>query len=139
MQQQAEAEVVRLRAIEEERLQDEAVKLALEAQLAEERAKLEEQARREAEAAARAIPDPAEGLPPPTTTIPVDPTADPAADLAGDAAGDVPADGSGDGVEDIAATEAPRGHDTTDHSTADQRRCVGWHQWWAHRHRRQRE
>ncbi|MGZ0190959.1 MAG: hypothetical protein ACKVG5_01260, partial [Acidimicrobiales bacterium] len=58
LQSQAEDEVVRLRKIEEGRLDDEAVQRALASQLAEERADLEEQARREAEAAARAIPDP---------------------------------------------------------------------------------
>ena len=69
LQGQAENEVVRLRKIEEERLESEAVQRALAAQVAEERANLEEQARREGEAAARAIPDPGAGLPAPTTTI----------------------------------------------------------------------
>ena len=69
LQGQAEDEVVRLRKIEEERLENEAVQLALTAQVAEERANLEEQARREAEAAARAIPDPGAELTAPTATI----------------------------------------------------------------------
>ena len=68
LKKQAEDEVVRLRAIEEDRLQDEAVQRALDAKLAAERVELEDQARREAEAAARAIPNPAIGLPTPTTT-----------------------------------------------------------------------
>lgn len=90
LREQAEDEVVRLRAFEEERLQDEAVQRALEARLAADRVELEDQARREAEAAARAIPDPAVGLPTttttlvaPSTTIPDrDPDLDPDADLA---------------------------------------------------------
>ncbi len=61
-------EVERLREIEAERLQDEAVQKALEARLAAERAALEEQQRLEAEAAARAQPNP--GLVVPTTTEP---------------------------------------------------------------------
>ena len=47
-------EVARLREIEQERLQDEAVQKALEARIAAERAALDEQQRLEAEAAARA-------------------------------------------------------------------------------------
>jgi murein DD-endopeptidase MepM/ murein hydrolase activator NlpD len=74
LQSQAEDEVVRLRKIEEGRLDDEAVQRALASQLAEERADLEEQARREAEAAARAIPDPGAELPAPTTAIEPPPT-----------------------------------------------------------------
>ncbi|NND73663.1 MAG: peptidoglycan DD-metalloendopeptidase family protein [Ilumatobacter sp.] len=77
----AEEEVVELRKSEEGRLQDEAVRRALEAQLAEERAQLEELARRQAEAAARAIPDPAVGLPPPTTTTTTIPGAVPADEI----------------------------------------------------------
>ncbi len=46
LQQQAEDEVVRLRAIEEVRLQDEAVQRALDARIAAQRVQLEEQARR---------------------------------------------------------------------------------------------
>jgi murein DD-endopeptidase MepM/ murein hydrolase activator NlpD len=69
LQKQAEDEVVRLRAFEEERLQDVAVQRALDARIAADRVELEEQARREAEAAARAIPDPAVGLPTTTTTL----------------------------------------------------------------------
>lgn len=64
----ANDEVIRLRAIEEDRLEDEAVQQALAAQLAKERARLEEQARLEAEAAARAQPNP--GLVVPPTTVP---------------------------------------------------------------------
>jgi hypothetical protein len=67
LQEQAEDEVARLRAFEEERLQDEAVQKALAAKIAADRVRLEEQARREAEAAARAIPDPVVGLS--TTTL----------------------------------------------------------------------
>ena len=67
LQEQAEDEVARLRAFEEERLQDEAVQRALAARIAADRVQLEEQARREAEAAARAIPNPVVGLP--TTTL----------------------------------------------------------------------
>lgn len=74
LQGEAESEVVRLREVEEERLEDEAVQRALAAQIAEERVDFEEQARREAEAAARAIPDPGAGLPAPTTTIEAPPT-----------------------------------------------------------------
>jgi murein DD-endopeptidase MepM/ murein hydrolase activator NlpD len=81
LQGQAEDEVVRLRKIEEGRLDDEAVQRSLAAQLAEERADLEEQARREAEAAARAIPDPGAGLPAPTTTIGANAGAGPNIDL----------------------------------------------------------
>lgn len=100
LQEQAEEEVVVLRAIEEERLQDEAVQQAIAAALAEERVELEDQARREAEAAARAIPDPAVGLSIPTTTLVPPPTtiADPDATAAADGeptAGDeVPGDGT---------------------------------------------
>ncbi|MDG1267719.1 MAG: hypothetical protein P8O03_15505, partial [Ilumatobacter sp.] len=61
-------EVARLREIEQERLQDEAVQKALEARIAAERAALDEQQRLEAEAAARAQPNP--GLMVPSTTEP---------------------------------------------------------------------
>jgi len=74
-------EVERLREIEQERLQDEAVQRALAAQIAAERAALEEQARIESEAAARAQPNPGLVVPPsttttlpPTTTVPIDTT-----------------------------------------------------------------
>lgn len=63
---EANDEVVRLRAIEEERLQDEAVQQALAAQLAKERARLEEEARLAAEEAVRAQPNPGFVVPPPT-------------------------------------------------------------------------
>jgi len=66
LEQVALEEVERLREIEADRLQDEAVQKALEAQLAAERAALEEQQRLEAEAAARAQPNP--GLVVPVTT-----------------------------------------------------------------------
>lgn len=56
-------EVEQLRAIEEQRLRDEAVRRVLEAQQAEERARLEELARQEAEAAAQAQPDPVAAQP----------------------------------------------------------------------------
>ncbi len=75
-------EVERLREIEQDRLQDEAVQKALEARLAAERAALEEQQRLEAEAAARAQPNPGLVVPtttePPATTVPDDapPTTD---------------------------------------------------------------
>ncbi len=55
----AEAEVDRLRSIEQARLQDEAVRRALEAQQREAQRQLEEFQRREAEAARRAAPTPA--------------------------------------------------------------------------------
>jgi murein DD-endopeptidase MepM/ murein hydrolase activator NlpD len=58
-------EVERLREIEQDRLQDEAVQKALQAQIAAERAVLEEQARLSAQAAARALPNP--GLVAPTS------------------------------------------------------------------------
>lgn len=78
----ANDEVIRLRAIEEDRLEDEAVQQALAAQLAKERARLEEQVRLEAEAAARAQPNPGLVVPPstvpPSTTVPSD-DVDPAA------------------------------------------------------------
>ena len=61
LKEEAEAEVGRLREIEEERLEDEAVQKALAEQLAAERAKLEEDARKAAEAAARAQPNPGLG------------------------------------------------------------------------------
>ncbi|WP_420453433.1 peptidoglycan DD-metalloendopeptidase family protein [Ilumatobacter sp.] len=73
LEEVALAEVDRLRAIEDERLEDEAVQKALEAQLAAERARLEEQARIDAEAAARARPNPGLVVPPstepPATTV----------------------------------------------------------------------
>jgi peptidoglycan LD-endopeptidase LytH len=74
LEQDALDEVELLREIENDRLQDEAVQKALEAQLAKERAAIEEQARLDAEAAARAQPNPGLVVPPPTTTIPPDAT-----------------------------------------------------------------
>ncbi len=68
LEQAALAEVERLREIERERLQDEAVQKALEARLAAQRAEMIEQARLDAEAAARAQPNP--GLVVTTTTEP---------------------------------------------------------------------
>jgi len=58
LQDEAEAEVKRLREIEEQRLTDEAVRQALEEQRAADLAKLLEVERRNAEAAARARPNP---------------------------------------------------------------------------------
>jgi len=58
LQKQAEAEVVQLREIEEQRLTDVAVQRALEAQQAAARSDFEEAIRRNAEAAARAQPNP---------------------------------------------------------------------------------
>jgi murein DD-endopeptidase MepM/ murein hydrolase activator NlpD len=58
LQAAAEAEVVRLREIEEQRLTDEAVRRALAAQQAAALAKLEEAELRNAEAAARSLPNP---------------------------------------------------------------------------------
>ena len=58
LQAQADAEVLRLREIEEQRLTDEAVRRALAAQQAAALAKLEEAELRNAEAAARALPNP---------------------------------------------------------------------------------
>jgi murein DD-endopeptidase MepM/ murein hydrolase activator NlpD len=74
LQDLANAEVERLREIEADRLQDEAVQKALAAQVAAERARIEEQFRREAEAAARALPNPGLEIPvtvATTTTVPV--------------------------------------------------------------------
>lgn len=71
LEEQANNEVKRLREIEEDRLRDEAVRRALEAQLAAERAALEEEARRAAEAEARARPNP--GL---ATTTTIEPLVD---------------------------------------------------------------
>jgi peptidoglycan LD-endopeptidase LytH len=93
----ANDEVVRLREIEEERLEDEAVQKALAAQLAKERARIVEEARLEAEAAARAQPNP--GLVVPPTTVPPSTT--------------VPADG------DDAAASGPAGDDTDGTTTDD--------------------
>ncbi len=73
LQDEADAEVERLREIESSRLQDEAVRKALAAQQAAERARIEEQVRRENEAAARALPNPGLELPvtvATTTTVP---------------------------------------------------------------------
>jgi murein DD-endopeptidase MepM/ murein hydrolase activator NlpD len=61
LQEQAEAEVVHLREIEEERLKDEAVQKALEEQQAAMRAEALEDQRRAAEAAERAQPNPGLG------------------------------------------------------------------------------
>jgi murein DD-endopeptidase MepM/ murein hydrolase activator NlpD len=58
LQDEAEAEVKRLREIEEQRLTDEAVRQALEEQRSADLAKLQEVERRNAEAAARAQPNP---------------------------------------------------------------------------------
>ncbi len=74
LQELANAEVARLREIEADRLQDEAVQKALEAEIAAERARIEETLRREAEAAARALPNPGLEIPvtvATTTTVPV--------------------------------------------------------------------
>ncbi|MEM1334761.1 MAG: hypothetical protein AAGG08_15015, partial [Actinomycetota bacterium] len=106
LERQANEEVERLREIEEDRLQDEAVQRALEAQLAQERAELEEQARLAAEAEARARPNP--GLtttttlvPPSTTTIPEPAPADESTGDAGDADVDAAgADGENSGAQD---------------------------------------
>ena len=99
LQEQAEDEVVRLRAIEADRLQDEAVQLALQAQLAADLARLEQQIEREAAAAARALPDPGAGLT--TTTVPLPATTvSPAADAASN-------DATGDDSTTPATTTAP--------------------------------
>lgn len=103
LEEQANAEVERLREIEEERLQDEAVQRALEAQLAAERAALEEEARLAAEAEARARPNP--GLTT-TTTIEPPPTTEPPVESAGgegDAAASAPGTPNGDET-DVATT-----------------------------------
>ena len=68
LQDEANAEVERLREIEEERLQDEAVVRALAAQQAAERARIIEEQRKLAEAAARAQPNP--GIDTSVTTTP---------------------------------------------------------------------
>ncbi len=91
LQEQAEDEVARLRAFEEERLQDEAVQRALATRIAADRVQLEEQARREAEAAARAIPDPVVGLP--TTTLVAPSPTVPGASATNDAGVDAEVDG----------------------------------------------
>lgn len=72
LEQVALDEVERLREIEADRLEDEAVQRALEAQLAAERAAAEEQARIDAEAAARARPNPGVQVPEPVEA-PTDP------------------------------------------------------------------
>ncbi|MEM8745847.1 MAG: peptidoglycan DD-metalloendopeptidase family protein [Actinomycetota bacterium] len=93
LQDEANAEVERLRAIEEERLADEAVQRALEAQIAEERARLEEEARRQAEAEARANPNPGvETIPTTSTTVPPSTLVEPPDDGgdAGESGDDVP-------------------------------------------------
>ncbi|MEM9515241.1 MAG: peptidoglycan DD-metalloendopeptidase family protein [Actinomycetota bacterium] len=107
LQDEAEAEVERLREIEETRLQDEAVRRALEAQQAAERERLVEQARQEAEARARARPNPgivaqteiaaaAEAAANPTTTLSDGSVPD----------GSVPDDAAADGdTDDAAATD----------------------------------
>lgn len=59
LQADAEAEVVRLREVEEQRLRDEAVREALAAQLAAQQAAAEEEARQAAAAQAAAQPNPA--------------------------------------------------------------------------------
>jgi murein DD-endopeptidase MepM/ murein hydrolase activator NlpD len=58
LQSDAEAEVEHLREVEAQRLNDEAVRKALEAKLAAERARAEEAQRAAAEAAAREVPNP---------------------------------------------------------------------------------
>lgn len=78
---EAEAEVQRLRALESQRLHDEAVQRALEAQRREEQRERDEAARREAEAARRAEVEAAEASG--NTTTPTIPTADVAENLAG--------------------------------------------------------
>jgi murein DD-endopeptidase MepM/ murein hydrolase activator NlpD len=59
LQTAAEAEVIRLREVERQRLEDEAIRLALEARQREEQRQLEEFQRRQAEAQRRANPTPA--------------------------------------------------------------------------------
>lgn len=86
LEQVALDEVERLREIEADRLEDEAVQRALEAQLAAERAAAEEQARIDAEAAARARPNPGVQLPQPVAAAGV-------GGGTGDAVSDTPADG----------------------------------------------
>ena len=124
LRDEANAEVVRLRAIEEDRLEDEAVQKALEAQLMKELAQIEEQARLEAEAAARAQPNPGIEIPvttvPPTTTTAPPATGDPAADAAAnaddpaaatDGTGETATDGTGESTDanapSPATTDAP--------------------------------
>jgi peptidoglycan LD-endopeptidase LytH len=63
LQAEAEAEVQRLRETERKRLEDEAVRQAVEAREREERRQLEEIQRRQAEAAQRANPSPGLGAP----------------------------------------------------------------------------
>lgn len=73
LQAAAEAEVERLRKIEEERLTDEAVVRALQAQQAAALARFQDQIRRDAEAAAKALPNPGLSQPQanPSTSDPV--------------------------------------------------------------------
>lgn len=113
LEQSAIDEISRLREIEDERLQDEAVQQALEAQIAAERAELEEQARVDAEAAARAQPNPGLVVPPstepPATTTPVtgtDPT-DETAQTTTDGDGDPATDSTSDAPADVPAATAP--------------------------------
>ncbi len=107
LQEAAEAEVERLRAVEEQRLQDEAVQKALEAQLAAQLAEAEEEARQAAAAQAAAQPNPAAA---PSTDAANAPGVDPLVD---DSGGD---DADDDGDSDSSSpdpTPAPTQPPTT--------------------------
>lgn len=105
LRDEANDEVVVLREIEEERLEDEAVQQALAAQLAKERARLEEEARLAVEEAVRAQPNPGlvvppSTVPPSTTTTTIDPAG---VTLSGEGG-----EGDGDGTgSDVAVPEGP--------------------------------
>ncbi len=92
LQQDAEAEVERLRSVEEGRLQDEAVKKALQEQQAAASARLQEQSRRQAELAAKFQPNP--GLAQPAAV----PAADGAAESPATVATIVPNSGASGGT-----------------------------------------
>jgi murein DD-endopeptidase MepM/ murein hydrolase activator NlpD len=101
LQDDAEAEVQRLREIEEQRLTDEAVRQALAEQQAASLAFLEEVELRNAEAAARAQPNPgiaaAQAAQEAAAAAAADPNADPNADPDADAASDQVAADAGAG------------------------------------------
>ena len=98
LKEEAEAEVARLREIEEERLEDEAVQKAFAEQQAAERAKIEEDARRAAEAAARAQPNP--GLGQTAAGVAATPSGGESTDSAGETA-------DGETVETVPTTLPP--------------------------------
>ncbi len=90
LQDDAEAEVKRLREIEEQRLTDEAVRQALAEQQSANLARLQEIELRNAEAAARAQPNPGIAAAQEAATAAADPNFDPDADPATDTAAQSP-------------------------------------------------